>query len=161
MLRQLLLDGIPIGARTELLLFLADRSGHLDMEIAPAMAQGRYVICERYTDSTLAYQSWGRGIALEDIEGLLEWCDFPVPDLTLLLDIDVKEARRRLARRGRTDRMEADEDAFMVRVAQGDRELARRCPGRIVVIDASGEAEQVAESIRNCVKERLKALGRR
>lgn len=160
-LRRLLLDGMPIGARTELLLFLADRSGHLDTEIVPALEHGRHVVCERYTDSTLAYQSWGRGIAPEEIEALLKWCDFPTPDLTILLDIDAEEARSRLTRRGSADRMESDGGAFMAKVARGYRELARRSPERIVVVDAGENAEQVANSVRECVEDRLKVFGRR
>lgn len=164
LLRRLLLDGVPIGPRTELLLFLADRSGHLDAEILPALEEGCCVICERYTDSTLAYQSWGRGIDSEILNSLLKWCDFPLPDLTVFLDIDVRTARVRLARRGRPDRVETettetetkgDGESFMERVARGYRELAKRNPGRIVAVDAEGSVEQVAESVRACVEKRL------
>lgn len=160
-LRQLLLDGTPVEPRTELLLFLADRSGHLDMEITPALSRGHHVICERYTDSTLAYQTWGRGIESGSMERILEWCNFPVPDLTILLDVDVGEAMTRLGRRGRPDRMESDGGDFMRRVALGYKELAGRCPGRIVVVDAGESIEQVAESVRQCVEDRLRVFGSR
>ena len=152
-LRRLLLEGVSVTPRTELLLFLADRSGHLDTEIIPALLAGRWVVCERYTDSTLAYQSWGRGLDFGEMEKLQDWCRFQTPDLTILLDIDVTAARARLEKRGRLDRIESgpDSEGFMTRVAQGYRELAKRYPERIVVLDASLDAWRVFESIRECV----------
>jgi dTMP kinase len=155
LLRRLLLEGTAIMPRTELLLFLADRSAHLDGEILPALAQGRWVVCERYTDSTLAYQSWGRGIAWEKIQGLLDWCGFPEPDGTIFLDVDEETARSRLKRRGEADRMESGGADFMARVVQGYRELARRHPNRIAVLDGTPDAEQVSRSLRRCLEERF------
>ena len=154
-LRKTLLEGTALTSRTELLLFLADRSGHLDAKISPALRSGRWVVCERYTDSTLAYQSWGRGIAFEEINGLLNWCRFLVPDLTIFLDVDVKTAASRLSRRGRPDRIESGEDGFMARVALGYRELARLNAGRIRTVDAGREVDRVAASIRERVHEYL------
>jgi dTMP kinase len=157
-LRRLLLGNSPVTPKTELLFFLADRSWHLDAEIVPALLAGRWVVCERYTDSTLAYQSWGRGIALHEVEGLLRWCRFRVPDLTILLDIDVAVARKRLEQRGRRlDRIESefDEEGFITRVTQGYRELAERYPERIVVLDAALDAENVFEGVRKSVLRRL------
>ena len=160
LLRRLLLEpqeNFPMTDRTELLLFLADRSGHLDTKIVPALEAGRTVICERYNDSTLAYQSWGRGLPREDIEKIFEGCRFPIPDATVLLDIDAGTARERLRRRGVPDRMESGGRDFMERVVRGYRELAAGYPERIVVIDASGEVEQVAERIRKALCARLEA----
>jgi dTMP kinase len=155
-LRRLLLEGTAVTPRTELLLFLADRSGHLDGEIVPALAQGRWVVCERYTDSTLAYQSWGRGIAYEEIKGLLDWCRFPEPDRTIFLDVDEETALSRLGRRGEADRMESGGADFMGRVIRGYRELARRNPHRIAVLDGTRDAEQVALELQRCLKRCLK-----
>jgi dTMP kinase len=153
LLRQLLLDGMALTSRTELLLFLADRSGHLDSEVLPALNRGQWVVCERYTDSTLAYQSWGRGIAAEEIEGLLAWCRFPVPDMTIFLDVDEETARSRLSARRKLDRMESEGEAgFAARVVLGYRELARRHPGRIVVVDAAADVRRVAEQVRGHVE---------
>jgi dTMP kinase len=157
LLRRLLLGETDMTPRTELLLFLADRSGHLDGEMSPALAQGRWVVCERYTDSTLAYQSWGRGIAYEKIKGLLDWCAFPEPDGTVFLDVDEETARSRLKKRGKADRMESGGPDFMARVIQGYRELARRAPNRIAVLDGTPSAEQVAEDLRECLKKRFDA----
>jgi dTMP kinase len=159
LLRRLLLGGTPVTPRTELLLFLADRSGHLDTEIVPALHAGRWVVCERYTDSTLAYQSWGRGIALHEVESLQDWCRFRVPDLTILLDIDLDTARARLERRGRSlDRIESDsgKEGFMARVARGYRELAERWPDRTAVLDASLDIDSVFGNVRECVLRRMR-----
>ncbi|MDR1977610.1 MAG: dTMP kinase [Synergistaceae bacterium] len=157
LLDRTLLDGTALTSRTELLLFLADRSGHLDAEILPALERGQWVVCERYTDSTLAYQAWGRGIDAEEIDGLLSWCRFPIPNMTILLDVDEETARSRLSLRGKLDRMESEPDAgFMARVALGYRELARRYPERIVVVDADADVERVAAQVRERVEERLR-----
>ena len=168
LLRNLLLGGTSLGDRTELLLFLADRSGHLDAEILPALGRGEWVLCERYTDSTFAYQSWGRGIPLDTLDGLVNWCRFLSPDLTILLDVDVETARARLASRGALDRIEKSVEesgegfvdsgisGFMTRVARGYKELAKRFPERILVVDADQEVERVAESVRQSLKARLK-----
>ncbi|MDR1732138.1 MAG: dTMP kinase [Synergistaceae bacterium] len=158
LLRDLLLGDTPLGLRTELLLFLADRSGHLDAEILPALRQKQWVICERYTDSTFAYQSWGRGGSFSEMESLFQWCRFPVPDLTIFLDIDLDAAFSRLTARGGTDRIESDGRAFMGRVAEGFRELAKRAPERIVTVDAGRSVEQVAENVREHVTALLETL---
>jgi dTMP kinase len=153
LLRRLLLEETVLTPRTELLLFLADRRGHLDSEVLPALERGQWVVCERYTDSTLAYQSWGRGIAAEEIDGLLDWCRFPDPDMTFLLDVDEKTARSRLGSRKKLDRMESElEIALMARVIQGYRELARRNPRRVVVVDATADVRHVAERVREHVE---------
>ncbi|MDR2522421.1 MAG: dTMP kinase [Synergistaceae bacterium] len=152
LLRRLLLEGAGMTPRTELLLFLADRAGHLDAKILPALEKGVWVVCERYTDSTLAYQSWGRGLALKEIQGLLDGCRFPKPDMTLLLNIGEEAAAARLGRRGELDRIESSGPGFMARVAQGYRELALMCPERFEVLDASMTAEAVAAAVRGRVE---------
>jgi len=155
LLRRLLLSGATFTSRTELLLFLADRSGHVDTEISPALQRGQWVVCERYTDSTLAYQSWGRGISFEEMSVLLNWCRLPAPDVTIFLEIDENTAKSRLKKRGKSDRIEALGDGFMARVAWGYKELAGRNPDRIVVVDAAPNIEQVAESVRKAMEKRL------
>lgn len=155
-LRRLLLEEAALmSSRTELLLFLADRSGHVDTEIIPALQRGQWVICERYTDSTLAYQSWGRGIPFEEISVLLNWCRFPIPDMTIFLEIDEETAKSRVSRRGRLDRLEAAGNDFMARVACGYKELAERSPGRSVVVNAALDVEQVAKNISKAAKKLL------
>ena len=154
-LRRLLLGEIVLTSRTELLLFLADRSGHVDTEISPALRRGQWVVCERYTDSTLAYQSWGRGVSFEEISILLNWCRFPVPDMTILLEIDEETAKSRMKQRGKSDRLEAAGDDFMARVTWGYKELSKRSPDRIVIVNAASDVEKVAIGIREAVKENL------
>ena len=155
-MRRVLLEEMTLTSRTELLLFLADRSGHLDSEVLPALKRGQWVVCERYTDSTLAYQSWGRGIAAEAIDGFLNWCRFPAPDITFLLDVDEKTARSRLVPRTNPDRIESEfKRDLMTRVIQGYRELARRNPQRVVVVDATSDIQHVAERISQHVAERI------
>jgi dTMP kinase len=165
-LRRLLLNReTPITSRTELLLFLADRGGHLDANVIPALERKCWVVCERYTDSTLAYQSGGRGIPLREIEEILNWCKFREPDLTILLDIDLETSFSRLGQRENLDRIEAesgakpDENGFMARVARSYRELAQRHSDRIVVVDARMSVERVAESVRGSVERRRKERG--
>ena len=88
----------------------------------------------------------------------MDLCRFQVPDLTILLDIGVTEARARLERRGRLDRIESepDKEGFMARVAEGYRELANRCPERIVVLDAAQDVRRVFEGVRECILRRLR-----
>jgi len=155
LLRRLLLGEIAFTPRTELLLFLADRSGHVDTEISPALQSGQWVVCERYTDSTLAYQSWGRGIPFEEMSALLNWCHFPAPDMTIFLEIDGKIAKSRMKQRGKSDRLETVGDDFMARVALGYKELSKRNLDRIIVVNAAPDVEQVANDIREAVKKNL------
>ncbi|MDR2529820.1 MAG: dTMP kinase [Synergistaceae bacterium] len=151
LLRRLLLEGAGITPRTELLLFLADRAGHVDAKIRPALEKGVWVVCERYTDSTLAYQSWGRDLSFEDTRRFLDCCRFPEPDMTLLLDIEAAAAAARLEQRGGLDRIESGGSDFMARVAGGYRELARMSPERFEVVDAGMDAEAVAAAVRGRV----------
>jgi len=155
LLRNLLLGDIALTSKTELLLFLADRSGHIDTEISPALQRGQWVVCERYTDSTIAYQSWGRGISFEEINALLNWCRFPAPDMTIFLEIDEKTAKHRTNQRGKADRLETAGDDFTARVARGYKELAERSPERIITIDAAPDAEQVAKNVCAAVEKTL------
>ncbi|MDR1740284.1 MAG: dTMP kinase [Synergistaceae bacterium] len=146
--------GPPMSSRSELLLFLADRSIHVDEDITPALESGRWVVCERYSDSTLAYQSWGRGIPRGEVEMLLSWCCFPVPDATILLDIGVEAAMRRVALRGKPDRLEADLD-MMRRVAEGYAALAHSFPDRIAKVNADAPVEAVADDVLHAVRRLL------
>ena len=148
-LRSFILHGNVPYAETELLLFLADRSGHVNSVILPALNAGKTVVCERYEDSTWAYQAGGGGLPPERIAAFMELCAFPKPDITLFLDIAPDEAAARLASRGRPDRIEGSGRDFMVRVASVYRERAAVCPERIVTVDASGTEDEVAGRIEN------------
>ena len=154
-LRNLLLSGNISDFQTELLLFLADRSGHVDSVINPALEDGKIVICERYSDSTMAYQVWGRGGSLSFTERLIADCGFPVPDITIFLDLSVQEAERRLFNRGKKDVFEKCGIAFMERVSEGYRELARREPQRIVAVDAAKSEGEVAYALAKALRDRF------
>ena len=157
-LRSLILAGDVPDDRTELLLFLADRSGHLASVVLPALSEGRIVLCERYSDSTLAYQVWGRGLSEAFVATLIASCGFVTPDLTVLLDVDAGTAERRLEGRGSSDRIESTGRAFMTRVAEGYRELALRSPERIVAVDAAGTEDEVGAWVESAVLEPLEGL---
>lgn len=159
-LRSLLLEGDHgLSLRAEILVHFAARFDHVEHTIAPALAEGRLVICDRFFDSTLAYQGFGLGRGgaepLAFIHNLIALTPL-TPDLTLLLDLPRELARPRLTRRGRDpDRYERLDDAFHLRVGDGFRQIARTAPERIVTIDAAGDVEQVHRALLDRVEERL------
>jgi dTMP kinase len=138
-IRDILLDpALEVPARTELLLYLASRSANVELVIRPALGAGSHVLCERFSDATVAYQSGGRGLALDEVE---EACRVATgglePDLTFLLDIEPEVGLGRIDARAARDRIEKEELEFHRRVRQAYLDLAARAQGRIVVIDAS------------------------
>jgi dTMP kinase len=144
-LRALLLDGAGFAPLAETLLHFAARAEHVARTIRPALAAGMWVICDRFFDSTLAYQGYGQGADHAQIGALAGMLGI-VPDLTLVLDIPPVVAARRLAGRGGVaDRYERLDHAFHARVVEGFREIARAHADRCVLIDAdAGEAELAA-----------------
>lgn len=134
--------------KTELLLMFAARAQHLQQVILPALAQGLWVICDRFTDATYAYQGGGRGLSVEII-ALLETLvqEGLQPDLTLLLDVDVQTGLARVHDRAETDRFEREQQAFFEAVRAMYRQRAQSQPARFRVIDASGALESVQRSI--------------
>lgn len=133
---------------TEVMLFLSDRCEHIKHVIEPALQSGASVVCERYNDSTRAYQCWGRGIDRERMEQLIKWCAFPVPDLTVWLDIPVAAARQRVAGRGNFDRIEKEAFDFHCRVAAGFASLACEYPQRFVRLDAEKTPDELEDELR-------------
>ncbi|NJN29184.1 MAG: dTMP kinase [Synechococcales cyanobacterium RM1_1_8] len=157
-LRHLLLtppagpDAEPMAPPAELLLYAADRAQHVAQQLRPALAAGAWVLCDRYEDSTWAYQGKGRGLDLDLIEQLNGIAtDGLHSDLTLWLDLDPAETGRRLRDRGQADRLEQADAAFHQRVSQGFAQLAQRHPQRIVRIDAQGSEDEVAQRIQQVV----------
>jgi dTMP kinase len=135
--------------RTELLLYAADRAQHVEAMLKPTLQRGDWVICDRYTDSTLAYQGYGRGLD----RGLVEQLNAIatgglVPDCTLWLDIDPEAGLARTHQRGQADRLELADLGFHQRVRQGFAALAAAHPERILRIDARPPETQVAEEIQ-------------
>ncbi|MGX5357941.1 dTMP kinase [Kocuria sp. KH4] len=159
--RALLLDPAhgPVDARTEALLFAAARAAHVEQLIRPALAAGRIVVCDRYADSSAAYQGAGRGLGVDRVAELNAWATTGlVPDLTVLLDVPARTGRaRREARDGDAgDRLELEPDAFHDANREAFLELAARAPERYLVLDATRPAEELAAAVRG----RLAALPR-
>ncbi len=137
-------DSGSIDPLTELLLLFAARAQFLHEQVRPALARGVVVLCDRFTDSTYAYQGAGRGMPATQISALetLVHGDLQ-PDLTLLLDLPVSEGMARAAGRSAADRIEQESLAFFERVRQGFLQRARSQPDRFVVVDASGNPQEV------------------
>jgi len=147
--RDILLDPASVGmkAMAELLLYQASRAQLVTERILPALSVGSVVLCDRFTDSTLAYQGYGRGLPKDEIETLSRMATGDlVPNLTMVLDIDPALGLVRAARGG-ADRLEAERMAFHERVRQGFLELAKADPARCVIIDASGSVEEIHSMI--------------
>lgn len=141
---------------SEALLHYAARREHLCHTILPALAGGRWVVCDRFADSTMAYQGYGHGLGREVISALhAAVVGDLAPDLTLILDIPVAEGLGRAASRGGEDRYERMDRKFHDRLREGFLDIARREPRRCAVIDASGTVEQVEAAILGTVHARL------
>lgn len=140
-----------IDANTEILLMFAARADHLHQTILPALKLGHWVVCDRFFDSTVAYQGFGRykgdRSALAKIESLIEQFVPVVPDVTLWLDLDIATGMQRAGKRAAADRLEANDLAFFERVYQGLAYQQQKYPERIYRIDASGSADEVATRI--------------
>jgi len=147
-LRKLLLVQ-PMHLETEALLMFAARREHLDKVILPALASGSWVLSDRFTDASFAYQGGGRGLDLERIEILEDWVQQGLqPDLTLVFDLSVEEAkRRRSAASERPDRFEQEDLDFFARVRAVYLARAERYPERIGLIDASQTVEIIRKSL--------------
>lgn len=167
LIRQVLLEvgKHPIASPTELFLYLADRAQHVQDVILPALNAGNVVLCDRYTDSTLAYQGYGRGIDLKLLRRLNEFAGGGVrPDLTFLLDCPVALGLSRTAQRQRTiatgesreDRFEREKLDFHERVRAGFLHIARAEAWRFRIINAARSAEEVAQEIRQIIDRELK-----
>ncbi|AFY67213.1 thymidylate kinase [Geitlerinema sp. PCC 7407] len=157
-LRRLLLEvgEEPMSDRAELLLYAADRAQHVEGFLRPLLAEGAIVLCDRFTDSTVAYQGFGRGLDGELIAQLNAIATAGLTsDVTLLLDLPVTVGLARTQRRGQADRMEQANQAFHERVQAGFRALAAAHPERMVAIDAGGSEAQVAQEIQTVMTERL------
>jgi dTMP kinase len=164
-LRRLLLDirSADFSVQAELLLFLADRAQHLQEVIMPALGEGTILLCDRYADSTLAYQGYGRGMPLDQITRLIEFATGGLwPDMTLLFDVPVELGLARARERNREEgaevsegRFEAERLEFHQRVRTGYLELAEQHSGRYAVVDASAPTDAVLRQALDLVCERL------
>lgn len=150
------LGNTAMHPRSEILLFLAARAQLVEEVIRPALAQGKVILCDRYADSTLAYQGYGHGVELDVLRRLLDFATGGLqPDLTFLLDIDPLEGLRRKQAASEWNRLDAYDADFHHRVRQGYRQLAAADPQRWVVVDASQPAEAVQTVLRQNILARL------
>jgi dTMP kinase len=147
--------------RTELLLFQASRSQLVEQVIRPHLQEGGIVLCDRYADSTLAYQGYGhQTFPLEQVQAIISFATGGLkPDLTLLLDVDVKDGLQRRAQGGDWNRLDAYQLEFHQRVRQGYLQMAQAEPQRWVMIDASRSMEAVQAEIREVVLAALEKRG--
>lgn len=146
--------------RTEILLFQSARAQHVEELIKPALQSGKVVICDRFTDSTMAYQGYGHQSDLVFLRQLLDFTTGSLkPDLTLLLDVDVETGlKRRQAGGGEWNRLDDYDLAFHQRVRAGYHELAKQEPDRWVTVDARQSKEEIQTAIRKILKIRLTLL---
>jgi len=152
-IRDLLLHGGEMTPWAEALLYAASRAQHVGEVVLPALERGAWVVCDRYVDSSVAYQGVGRGLGLDRVLDLnLAAVGGLMPDRTFLLDLSASELPGRL--RGDHDRLEREAEDFHARVARGYRELAARYPERIVVLDATQPPETLSEEVYGALRVR-------
>jgi dTMP kinase len=156
-LRRLLLapDAPPISLRAEALLMAADRAEHLELVIAPALAAGEWVVSDRYSGSTLAYQGYGRGLHTAELRRLVDWAtDGRAADLSILVDVPVDVAQARLARSA-PDRLERLGPGFAQKVRDGFLALAEADPAHWAVVDGTADPKSLSTRIVAIVHERV------
>lgn len=142
----------PVDETTELLLMFAARAQHLNTRILPALEQGQWVLCDRFTDATFAYQGGGRGVSRERIALLENLVQGELrPDHIILLDAPVETGMKRARKRGELDRFEQEAVSFFQRIRDTYLDRAQADPARYSVVDAGASIEQVSASIRDLV----------
>ena len=150
-LREILLHE-PMHAETEAMLMFAARREHLEQVIRPAMEQGTWVVSDRFSDASFAYQGGGRGVLIAKLEQLERWVqDDLQPDLTLLFDIPIEVARQRLASNASLDRFELEQGEFFERVRQAYLARAAKKPQRFIVIEAEKSISEVKQKLSEVI----------
>ncbi len=156
LIRETLLHGEYLDAKTELFLFLADRAQHVTEVLQPAIKSGKIVLCDRYIDSTIVYQGYGRGFDLKLLKQFNEMAtDGLRPDLTILLDIDPKIG---LQRQQKKDRLDQESLEFHQKVRQGFLDETKQEPERWKVIDASLSLEEVSSQVYEIILKHIKIM---
>ena len=155
-LRKILLDkNIELDPLSETFLLLADRLEHVRKIINPALEAKKNILSDRYLDSTYAYQGAGRKINKAELDSLIKPLKFPEPDLTIYLDLPVKEGIERAKGRDRLDRFEKEEIDFFERIRGSYLTLAEENPSRIFTIDSSNGESEVFELAKECIEKKL------
>ena len=155
-IREILLnnDG-EVSNRCESFLFLADRAQNIDIIVKPAIDEGKIVLCDRHTDSTVAYQGYGRGLDIEQINMLNRIATNNIkPDLTLVFDVDIETSMKRVG--NQQDRMEKSGKEFFNKVRNGYLELAKHEPDRIKVIDTAKSITEVQKDVTKIINKYIK-----
>jgi len=155
-IRKLLLDHNDevMAADTELLLYFASRAQHIAQVIKPALAAGKIILCDRFTDSSFAYQCGGRGISEKRIEILEQWVHQGLqPDLTILMDLPVSVGRERAKKRSALDRIEVEQNSFFEKVRAHYLKRAEKYSKRFRVVDASVPLSQLKKTLQNIINE--------
>lgn len=158
-IRSVLLDpkNTTMDGRTEALLYAAARRQHLVEKVIPALEEGKIVLCDRFIDSSLAYQGVARGLGIDEVYTVNEFAiDSHMPDATIFLKVDAEVGMARIASRGEKDRLDEEGEKFHRLVAQGYDEVLKRYQNRIHVIDAEQEVDQVFEDTYCLIKELVK-----
>lgn len=155
-IREILLnyDG-EVSNRCESFLFLADRAQNIDIIVKPAIDEGKIVLCDRHTDSTVAYQGYGRGLDIEQINMLNRIATNNIkPDLTLVFDVDIETSMKRVG--NQQDRMEKSGKEFFNKVRNGYLDLAKQEPDRIKVIDTAKSITEVQKDVTKIINKYIK-----
>jgi dTMP kinase len=146
-IREILLHSdVEVSSSAESFLFLADRAQHIDKIVNPAIAEGKIVLCDRHTDSTIAYQGYGREMDIEQLRMLNDLATGGrIPDLTFVFDIDVETSMARVG--SEQDRMESSGIEFFNKVRNGYLNIAKEEPDRVKVIDATGSISEISRNV--------------
>ena len=155
-IREILLDPTSeIDPSSELFLLMADRVHHVKNKINPNLNENKIVFCDRYIDSTIAYQGGGRDLDDKDIEGMIKMLKLPIPDLTILLDVPVETGLMRAKQRSELDRFEKEDIDFHKKIRQSYLNLQKKYPDRIIIFNASMNENDVFEEVLNYIKSKI------
>lgn len=163
-IRSVILDprNTAMDARTEALLYAASRRQHLMEKVLPALEKGQIVLCDRFVDSSLAYQGVGREIGIEEVLRINEFAiEGHMPDATIFLSVSLSTGLKRVASRGNLDRLDKESEAFHKRVAKGYDIIKERFADRMVIVNAEAQIEEVFQNTKAKVEEIIHAYDER
>ena len=156
--RQILTSGCLENVASEVFVFMADRAEHASRVITPAIKQGKTIVMDRYHDSTVAYQCYGRQLDKMTVEKMFEFANLPTPDITFYFEISVEDSYARVLNRGNLDSIEKSGQEFMKRVKNGFDSLARDNKDRIITIKSSEKSiAEIHEEVVKCYENFIKA----